>query len=64
MENLSSISKAIAGGVVTALVAEFAHFGFQPNGASVDALGVIVTAVIAYLLGHAVVYFSPANKKV
>lgn len=60
--NLSSMSKAIAGGVVTAVVAELARFGWHPNGAVVTAGGVIITAVVGYVLGHVVVFLSPANK--
>lgn len=60
--NLSSMSKAIAGGIVSALVAEAARFGFHPKAATVSAVSVIVTAVVAYVAGHVVVYLSPANK--
>jgi hypothetical protein len=60
--DLSPLYKAIAGGAVTAVVAELAHFGFQPNASTVTALGVIVTAVVGYVIGHVVVYFAPRNK--
>lgn len=60
--NLSAITKAIAGGLVGLAVAEAAHFGWQPSGATVDAVGVIVTGVVGYLVGHLAVYFAPANK--
>jgi hypothetical protein len=59
--NLSSVSKAIAGGVITAVMAELAKFGFQPKGASASALSVIITAVVAYVVGHVAVYFAPSN---
>jgi hypothetical protein len=58
---LSTMSKAIAGGIVTALVAELARFGFHPGDTTVSAFGVIITAVVAYVAGHLVVYFSPKN---
>lgn len=60
--DLSTVSKAIAGGLVTALVAELAHFGFQPDAPTVTALGVIVTAVVGYVVGHVVVFLAPRNK--
>lgn len=62
--DLSPVSKAVAGGLVTALVAEFAHYGFQPSATTVTALGVVVTAVVAYIIGHVAVYFAPKNKEV
>lgn len=60
--DLSPISKAVAAGVVTAVVAELARYGFRPTPDVVSALGVVATAVVGYLVGHVVVYFSPANK--
>lgn len=60
--DLATISKAIAGGLVTALVAEFARYGFQPSGEVIGSLGVVVTALVAYAIGHVVVYFAPKNK--
>lgn len=60
--DLSTVSKAIAGGVVTALVAEAAKFHFQPKATTVSAVSVVLTAVVGYLLGHLVVYFAPKNK--
>lgn len=59
---LSSVSKAIAGGIVAAIVALLARYGFQPDPATVTALGVIVTAAVGYVLGHLAVYFAPKNK--
>lgn len=60
--DLASISKAIAGGVIAALVAEAARFGFHPHPETVSAVSVVVTAVVAYIAGHVVVYFAPKNK--
>lgn len=54
---LTPFDKAIAGGIVTALVGEAARFGFHPQATTVTAAGVIVTAVVGYVLGHAAVYF-------
>lgn len=61
--NLSSYAKAISGGLTTAIVSELARFGFHPKGASVSAAGVIVTAVVGYVLGHVVVWFTPNKAK-
>jgi hypothetical protein len=60
--NLSAISKAIAGGIVGVIVAEAARFGFHAGPETVSALAVIVTGVVGYVVGHVVVYLSPANK--
>jgi hypothetical protein len=60
--NLSSMSKAIAAGVTSALVAEAARFGFHPHATTVSAVGVIVTAVVAYVAGHVIVFLAPSNK--
>jgi len=62
--DLTSISKAVAGGVVGLIVAEGARFGFQPSAPTKSAISVIVTALVGYLLGHLVVYFAPKNKEV
>lgn len=63
MFDLSPISKAIAGGLVTALVAEAARYGFHPQATTVTALGVLVTALISYAVGHVGVFLAPKNKK-
>ena len=59
--DLASISKAIAGGLVGLVIAEGAHFGFQPDAPTKSALAVVVTALVGYLLGHLVVFFAPKN---
>lgn len=61
--DLSTFSKAIAGGLAGVLLTEAARFGFQPSAPTKDALGVLVTAVVGYVVGHAVVYFAPANRR-
>ncbi len=58
----SSTSKAVAAGIVGALVAVGAHYGFQPSATTISAVGVLVTAVVGYLIGHIAVWLSPANK--
>lgn len=59
--DLSPISKAIAGGIVAAIVGLLARYGFQPDAPSVTAAGVIVTALISYVVGHVFVFFAPKN---
>lgn len=60
--DLSTISKAIAGGLIGVLVGEAARYGFHPMPTTVTAAGVLITAVVSYLVGHLAVYFAPKNK--
>lgn len=60
--DLSPIYKAVAGGLVTAVVAVFARYGLPAAPEVVSALGVVVTAVVAYIAGHLAVYFAPKNR--
>lgn len=62
--NLQAYSKAIAGGIVAAVVAELARYGWHPDGQTVTALGVVVTAIVGYASGHVVTYFAPPNNRV
>lgn len=62
MFDIATISKAIAGGLVAAVVALLARYGFQPDAPTVTAAGVVVTALVSYLVGHVVTYLAPANK--
>jgi hypothetical protein len=62
MDNLESISKAIAGGIAGLLIAELSRYGFHPQPVVVDALGVVMTAIVGYVAGHVVVWAAPANK--
>lgn len=59
--DFSSISKAIAAGLVGAVVAVLARYGFHPQAETVTALGVVVTALVGYGVSHLVVYFAPKN---
>lgn len=61
MFDLSTISKAIAAGLTTAVVAELARYGFQVHPATVTALGIVLTAVVGYVVGHVAVYLAPKN---
>ncbi len=58
----TNFDKAIAGGVTSALVGELARFGFHPQATTISAVGVILTAVVGYAIGHLAVYFK--NNKV
>lgn len=62
--DLATVSKAIAGGLISALVAVAAHYGWQPHAETVTALGVLVTALVGYVVGHVAVYLAPKNKEV
>lgn len=63
MDLLSTMSKAVAGGVVSALVALAARYGLHAGPETVSALGVLVTAVVGYAAGHLAVYLAPKNKE-
>lgn len=60
--NPSTISKAIAGGLVTALVALAARYGFNLTPDTAHFLDELVTALVAYVVGHAAVFWAPKNK--
>lgn len=60
--DLATISKAIAGGLVAALVGLAARYGFHPHAETITAVGIIVTALVSYVAGHVVVYLAPKNK--
>lgn len=62
MFDLSTISKAIAGGLVALVVGEAARYGFHPQAETVTAAGVVITAVVSYVVGHLVVFLAPKNK--
>lgn len=61
---LQTQSKAIAAGLVSALIALLARYGFKIDAQTTTALGVISTVVVSYLVTHILVYLSPANKSV
>lgn len=60
---VTNFDKAIAGGIVSAVVALLARYGVGASAQTVTALGVVVTAVVSYGVGHVAVYFSK-NKAV
>lgn len=60
--DVSTVSKAIAGGLVGLVVALVGRFGWQPDAPTISALSVVVTALVGYGVGHLAVYFAPANK--
>lgn len=63
MFDTSTISKAIAGGIVAALVALLARYGFQAQAETITAAGVLVTVLVSYVVGHIAVYLAPKNKE-
>lgn len=62
MFEISTISKAIAAGVISAVVGVAAKYGFHPSNEVITASGVLVTALVSYIVGHVFVYFAPKNK--
>ena len=64
MFDFTTFSKAIAGGIVTALVALLARYGFHPQADVLTATGVVMTAVVSYIVGHVIVFLAPKNKEV
>jgi hypothetical protein len=58
LDSLQTVSKALAGAFVTALVAYLGKHGVVLNDEVTGAVSVLVAAV----LGFVVVYFSPKNK--
>ena len=58
----STISKAIAGGLITLLVSFVARYGFTLSPLVHDALASIAFALVSYLIGHVAVYLAPKNK--
>lgn len=60
--DLATISKAIAGGLVTLVVSWLARYGFTLSPVVNDAVTSIALALATYLVGHIVVYLAPKNK--
>lgn len=62
MFEIQNISKAIAGGLVSLIVAEATKYWFTPSAEQVSALSVIVVGLVSYAVGHLFVYLAPRNK--
>lgn len=62
VKNIASVSKAVAGGIVTSVTAFFARYGFHPTLAQLSVAAVILTVMIGYIIGHVIVYAAPKNK--
>jgi GH25 family lysozyme M1 (1,4-beta-N-acetylmuramidase) len=60
-ETTQTVSKAIAGGVTSMILTVLARYGFDVGSQNVTLLGIAITAVVAYAIGHVVVYFAPRN---
>lgn len=63
MQAITPFDKAIVGGILAAITAEAARYGWRPSGQAVSLISVILTAAVPYVLAHAAVYFK-ANKGV
>jgi hypothetical protein len=50
MNNLESISKSISGRVAGLLIAKLSRYGFHPQPVVVDAVGVILTAIVGLIV--------------
>lgn len=59
----TSFNKAVAAGITTAIVALVARYGWQLNPVTISAVGVIVTAVIGYAVGHILVFIAHLTKE-
>lgn len=57
-----TINKAIAGGLVTLVVAWLANYGWTLSPIMNDALNSLMFALVTYVAGHMIVFLSPANK--
>lgn len=62
MDNIQPYIKAVAAGIAGALIAELSRYGFHPAPVYVDAIGVLVTGVLGYVVAHVITYLAPANK--
>lgn len=60
--DVSKISKAVAGALVTMLVAYLAKHGLNLDPVVSDALNTLVVALATALAGYVAVYFAPRNK--
>jgi uncharacterized protein YacL len=60
--NLSSVSKAVAGALVTMIVAYLVKHGITLEPVVTSALGTLIDALVTALAGYLAVYFAPKNK--
>lgn len=59
---VSRVSKAIAGAVVAVIVAALAKYNITLGAEVAGALGVLIDAVAAAVIGYLVVYIAPKNR--
>lgn len=52
-----SVDKAIIGGLTAAILAEAARYGFHTTPQDITWLGVVLTAVVPYVVTHLTIYF-------
>ena len=60
---LQTVSKAIAGAIVGAIIALAARFGFNTDETTANALDVIVTIILGTATGYVGVYLAHKNKE-
>lgn len=61
--DLSTISKAIAGGIVALVVSWLAHYGVTLSPVIHDTVASIALSLAAYIVGHGIVWIVP-NKPI
>lgn len=59
--DLSSVSKAIAGGLAAVVISYFARHGVNLSPVVTDAGNTLLVALVSYAVGHLAVYFAPKN---
>jgi len=56
--NLTEFDKAVAGGLVTALVAWLSHYGVTLSPLVHDFVASVALTAVTYVFGHVIVYFA------
>lgn len=60
--DVSKVSKAVAGALVTMLVAYLAKHGLNLDPVVSDAVNTLAVALVTAAIGYVVVYFAPKNQ--
>lgn len=55
---ITPFDKALIGGLTAAVLALCARYGFSPTSQQITFLGVVLTAVVPYVITHAAIYFT------
>jgi hypothetical protein len=63
---VTPFDKAIIAGLTSAILAEAARYGFHATAQNITTLGLVLTAVVPYVIAHGLVYLktnrAPASK--